>query len=238
VATSEATASQAKALGIPLVSLNEIPELDLTVDGADEVDPELRLIKGGGGALLREKIVASASKRMAVIADSTKLVPRLGAFPLPIEVVPFGLAATRRHIERAFAELGLAGPIRLRGGSSPFVTDGGHSILDCSLGVIAQSRGITEVPQTPRTDRQQGYPDIPARPRRERTVFDRIVNRERAVEMLLAIHKIAHERKGVPESELNLDLFATQGRRGRQNRDLVKRQFELLCAFKKRGSRQ
>jgi ribose 5-phosphate isomerase A len=145
VATSEATASQAKALGIPLVSLNEIPELDLTVDGADEVDPELRLIKGGGGALLREKIVASASKRMAVIADSTKLVPRLGAFPLPIEVVPFGLAATRRHIERAFAELGLAGPIRLRGGSSPFVTDGGHSILDCSLGAIAEPERLSQI---------------------------------------------------------------------------------------------
>jgi ribose 5-phosphate isomerase A len=145
VATSEATASQAKALGIPLVSLNEIPELDLTVDGADEVDPELRLIKGGGGALLREKIVASASKRMAVIADSTKLVPRLGAFPLPIEVVPFGLAATRRHIERAFAEFGLAGPIRLRGGSSPFVTDGGHSILDCSLGAIAEPERLSQI---------------------------------------------------------------------------------------------
>jgi ribose 5-phosphate isomerase A len=145
VATSETTASQAKALGIPLVSLNEIPELDLTVDGADEVDPELRLIKGGGGALLREKIVASASKRMAVIADSTKLVPRLGAFPLPIEVVPFGLAATRRHIERAFAELGLAGPIRLRGGSSPFVTDGGHSILDCSLGAIAEPERLSQI---------------------------------------------------------------------------------------------
>jgi ribose 5-phosphate isomerase A len=145
VATSEATASQAKALGIPLVSLNEIPELDLTVDGADEVDPELRLIKGGGGALLREKIVASASKRMAVIADSTKLVPRLGAFPLPIEVVPFGLAATRRHIERAFAELGLAGPIRLRGDSSPFVTDGGHSILDCSLGAIAEPERLSQI---------------------------------------------------------------------------------------------
>jgi ribose 5-phosphate isomerase A len=145
VATSEATASQAKALGIPLVSLNEIPELDLTVDGADEVDPELRLIKGGGGALLREKIVASASKRMAVIADSTKLVPRLGAFPLPIEVVPFGLAATRRHIERAFAELGLAGPIRLRGDSSPFVTDGGHSVLDCSLGAIAEPERLSRI---------------------------------------------------------------------------------------------
>ena len=119
VATSEGTASQAKALGIALGTLDDIPELDLTVDGADEVDPKLRLIKGGGGALLREKIVASASKRMVVIADSTKLVPRLGAFPLPIEVVPFGLAATRRHIERAFVELGLTGSIRLRGESVP-----------------------------------------------------------------------------------------------------------------------
>jgi ribose 5-phosphate isomerase A len=144
VATSEATAAQAKALGIPLGTLDEIPELDLTVDGADEVDPKLRLIKGGGGALLREKIVASASKRMAVIADSTKLVQRLGAFPLPIEVVPFGLAATRLHIERAFAELGLAGPMRLRGESSPFVTDGGHYILDCSLGAIAEPEALSQ----------------------------------------------------------------------------------------------
>jgi ribose 5-phosphate isomerase A len=136
VATSEATAAQAKARGIPLATLDELPELDLTVDGADEIDPELRLIKGGGGALLREKIVAAASRRMAVIADATKLVSRLGAFPLPVEVVPFGLAATRRHIERAFSDLSLAGPIRLRGGAAPFVTDGGHYILDCSLGAI------------------------------------------------------------------------------------------------------
>src|SRR6478736_656220 len=145
VATSEATALQAKALGIPLGTLDDIPELDLTVDGADEVDPKLSLIKGGGGALLREKIVASASKRMVVIADSTKLVPQLGAFPLPIEVVPFGLAATRRHIERAFAELGLAGPLRLRGESSPFVTDGEHYILDCSLGAIADPEALSEL---------------------------------------------------------------------------------------------
>ena len=144
-ATSEATEAQAKALGIPLSSLDELLELDLTVDGADEIDPKLRLIKGGGGALLREKIVASASKRMVVIADSIKLVPRLGAFPLPIEVVPFGLAATRRHIERAFAQLGLAGPIRLRGGSSPFVTDGGHYILDCSLGAIAEPEELSQI---------------------------------------------------------------------------------------------
>ena len=146
VATSEATAAQAKALGIPLGTLDDIPELDLTVDGADEVDPKLNLIKGGGGALLREKIVASASKRMVVIADSTKLVPRLGAFPLPIEVVPFGLAATRRHIERAFAKLGLAGPMLVRGGeSSPFITDGGHYILDCSLGAIAEPEALSEI---------------------------------------------------------------------------------------------
>ena len=116
VATSQATEAQARALGIPVSTLDEVSELDLTVDGADEIDPELRLIKGGGGALLREKIVAAASKRMVVIADSTKLVPRLGAFPLPVEVVPFGLAATKGHIERALAGLGLSGPVRLRGG--------------------------------------------------------------------------------------------------------------------------
>jgi ribose 5-phosphate isomerase A len=145
VATSQATEAQAKALGIPLGTLDDISELDLTVDGADEVDPKLNLIKGGGGALLREKIVASASKRMVVIADSTKLVSRLGAFPLPIEVVPFGLAATRQHIERAFAELGLSGPIRLRGEPSPFITDGGHYILDCSLGAIAEPERLSEI---------------------------------------------------------------------------------------------
>jgi ribose 5-phosphate isomerase A len=145
VATSEATEAQAKALGIPLASLDELLELDLTVDGADEIDPKLRLIKGGGGALLREKIVASASKRMVVIADSTKLVQRLGAFALPIEVVPFGLGATRGHIKRVFARLGLAGPIRLRGDSSPFVTDGGHYILDCALGAIAEPEQLSQM---------------------------------------------------------------------------------------------
>ena len=144
VATSEATATQAKARGIPLATLDELPELDLTVDGADEIDRELRLIKGGGGALLREKIVAAASRRMAVIADATKLVSRLGAFPLPVEVVPFGLAATRRHIERAFVDLSLAGPIRLRGEAAPFVTDGGHYILDCSLGAIFDPERLAE----------------------------------------------------------------------------------------------
>ena len=145
VGTSKATEDQARSLGIPLSTLDDLPELDLTVDGADEIDPKLRLIKGGGGALLREKIVAAASKRMAVIADSSKLVPTLGAFPLPVEVVPFGLAATRRHIENAIAGLNLAGPIRLRGGSAPFVTDGGHYILDCSLGAIDDPERLGEV---------------------------------------------------------------------------------------------
>jgi ribose 5-phosphate isomerase A len=144
VATSEATQTQAKALGIPLSTVDDLPELDLTVDGADEIDPQLQLIKGGGGALLREKIVAAASKRMAVIVDSTKLVRVLGAFPLPVEVVPFGLAATRGHIEHALAGLDLAGQIRLRGGSAPFVTDGGHYILDCSLRAIDQPERLGE----------------------------------------------------------------------------------------------
>jgi ribose 5-phosphate isomerase A len=145
VGTSKATEDQARNLGIPLSTLDDLPELDLVVDGADEIDPQLRLIKGGGGALLREKIVAAASKRMAVIADSSKLVPTLGAFPLPVEVVPFGLSATRGHIERAIAGLKLGGPIRLRGGSAPFVTDGGHYILDCSLGAIDDPERLGEV---------------------------------------------------------------------------------------------
>ena len=123
--------------GIPLTTLDETPELDLTVDGADEVDPKLRLIKGGGGALLREKIVAAASRNMAVIADLSKLVTCLGAFPLPVEVVPFGLVSIRRHLAKTFESLGLPDDIVLRGGASPFVTDGGHFILDCRLREIA-----------------------------------------------------------------------------------------------------
>ncbi len=142
VATSKATEVQAIGLGIPMTTLDEMPELDLTVDGADEVDHQLRLIKGGGGALLREKIVAAASHRMAVIADSSKLVSRLGAFPLPVEVIPFGLVATRGHIEKAFADLGLGVAIKLRGGAAPFVTDGGHHILDCALGGISDPEAL------------------------------------------------------------------------------------------------
>jgi ribose 5-phosphate isomerase A len=106
VPTSEATRGLAKHAGIPLVTLEEAPELDLTVDGADEIDPKLRLIKGGGAALLREKIVANASKRMVVIADSGKKVAMLGAFPLPIEVIQFGLESTKRAVTRAVERAG------------------------------------------------------------------------------------------------------------------------------------
>jgi ribose 5-phosphate isomerase A len=138
VPTSEATRRQMEQLGIRVATLDECPELDLTIDGADEIDPALRLIKGGGGALLREKIVAASSKRMLVIADSSKKVDCLGAFSLPVEVVPFGLGSTSLRLERACARLGLTGSIapRHRAGEV-FVTDGGHYILDCAFGAIA-----------------------------------------------------------------------------------------------------
>jgi ribose 5-phosphate isomerase A len=138
VPTSEATRRQAEREAIPLTTLDEIPELDLTIDGADEIDDGLRLIKGGGGALLREKIVAAASRRIIIIADGSKWVRRLGRFPLPIEVVPFGLGATRRAIQKAFERSGCRGDTRLRTAANgePFRTDGGHYILDAHLGRI------------------------------------------------------------------------------------------------------
>ncbi len=146
VPTSEATQADAERCGIPLTTLDETPELDLTVDGADEIGPDLSLIKGGGGALLREKIVAAASARMVVIADESKYVGMLGRFPLPIEVVPFGLAATRRAIEAAAAASGCAGPALLRRtrDGHVFVTDGGHWILDASLERIPDPRALAE----------------------------------------------------------------------------------------------
>jgi ribose 5-phosphate isomerase A len=143
VPTSEKTARLAEAEGIKLTTLDETPALDLTVDGADEVDPQLRLIKGGGGALLREKIVAAASERMIVVVDAAKCVETLGAFPLPIEVVGFGLRATRQAIERAAGRLGLDAEIHLRGvDDQPFVTDGGHYILDGSFGRIPDPEAL------------------------------------------------------------------------------------------------
>ncbi|MDX7950736.1 ribose-5-phosphate isomerase RpiA [Lichenihabitans sp. Uapishka_5] len=139
VATSEATEAQARAAGIPMTTLDAMPELDLVVDGADEFDPALRLIKGGGGALLREKIVAAAAHRMVVVADASKQVETLGRFPLPVEVNPFGLGATRRLVAEVCRSLGLPDEARLRPaktGSGPFITDGGHLILDLPLGAI------------------------------------------------------------------------------------------------------
>jgi ribose 5-phosphate isomerase A len=144
VPTSEATRADAERLRIPITTLEETPELDLTVDGADEIAPDLSLIKGGGGALLREKIVASASAEMIVIADHTKWVPALGRYPLPIEVVPFGLGATRRAVEKVIAPLGSQATLlqRTARDSHPFVTDGGHLILDAALGRIAEPASL------------------------------------------------------------------------------------------------
>ncbi len=145
VPTSERTATLCRELGVPLTSLDENPHLALTVDGADEVGPGLALIKGGGGALLREKIVAAASDRMVVIADESKLVDTLGRFPLPIEVNRFGFGATRRAIEAAARALGLEGELRLRmAGEEPFATDGGHWIVDASFGRIPDPRALSQ----------------------------------------------------------------------------------------------
>jgi ribose 5-phosphate isomerase A len=152
VPTSEATRAQAERLGITLATLDDLGELDLTVDGADEIAPDLTLIKGGGGALLREKIVAAASARMIVIADESKWVDVLGRFPLPIEISPFGAAATRRAVEAAAARAGSAGPAQLRRGQDghAFVTDGGHWLLDAQLGRIpdppALAKSLAAVP--------------------------------------------------------------------------------------------
>ena len=140
VPSSEITRVQAEGLGIPLTTLDETPRLDLTVDGADEIDDQLRLIKGGGGALLREKIVATASDRMVVIADDSKLVARLGTHPLPVEVVSFGLLANMSLIEAIAVETGCHGEIKLRPGTgdAPFVTDQGNLIVDCAFGAIPE----------------------------------------------------------------------------------------------------
>ena len=146
VATSQATQAQATALGIRMATLDDLPFLDLTVDGADEIDGELRMIKGGGGALLCEKIVATASGRMIVIADATKRVETLGAYPLPLEVVPFGLTATRNMIIALAADVGCEGEIRVRTlpGGKPFLTDGGNLILDCAFGRIEEPEDLDE----------------------------------------------------------------------------------------------
>lgn len=141
--TSKRTEDKARGLGIPLDDLDKLAPLDLTVDGADEADNDLNLIKGGGGALLREKIVAASSKRMAVIADESKLVSRLGKFPLPVEVIAFGHTTTARRISDAAQKLGyknLTPNLRLKDGA-PYRTDSGNYIYDCPFGAI------TDVPK-------------------------------------------------------------------------------------------
>jgi ribose 5-phosphate isomerase A len=135
VATSSATVWLAQELGVPLLRLEDAARIDLTVDGADEIDDRLNLIKGGGAALLQEKIVAAASARMVVIADASKRVAQLGAFPLPVEIVRFGWTATRALVARVLAEMDVEGrevTVRM-GASGPLVTDEGHHILDLHL---------------------------------------------------------------------------------------------------------
>lgn len=136
VPTSGRTEAQAREAGIELRTLDELAPLDLTIDGADEIDPDLTLIKGGGGALLREKIVAQASKRMIVVADASKQVDRLGAYALPVEIVRFGAGETVRQVDRAIRELEMAADLTLRRDAlgDLFETDEGHLIVDCACG--------------------------------------------------------------------------------------------------------
>ena len=146
VPTSEATDKLAREVGLTVTTLDDHPHLDVTVDGADEIGPRLTLIKGGGGALLREKIVAFASSQMIVIADESKVVPHLGNFPLPIEVVPFGAQATGTRILESGKLFGCDGAISLRTDEygEPFVTDGNNLIYDWALGEIPDPDGLGE----------------------------------------------------------------------------------------------
>jgi len=146
IPTSVRTADVARAVGIPLTTLGEHPEIDITIDGADEVDPKLNLIKGGGGALTREKVIATASKKMVVVADSGKLVPVLGKFPLPVEVIAFA----RTVVEKKIVSLGGSPKLRVKADGSPFVTDNGNQILDCGFGKIADPPALArELSGTP-----------------------------------------------------------------------------------------
>ena len=146
VPTSERTVKFAKRAGVPLSTLAETPELDLAIDGADEVDPQLNLIKGGGGALLREKIVAFCAKRYVIVVDRSKLVEQLGAFPLPVEVIPMAAAPIARRIAAHGREVTL----RRAKNAGAFVTDEGHHILDCRFGKITDphtlARTLADLP--------------------------------------------------------------------------------------------
>lgn len=148
VPTSEATRNLAEQVGVPLLEISQITSIDVDVDGADEVDPRFRLIKGGGGALLREKIVAAASKSMVVIADESKWVETLGAFPLPVEVTRFGFALTAQRIHEALRETGCVGEevvLRVSGkANEPVITDGGNYIIDAHAKAIKDADALGE----------------------------------------------------------------------------------------------
>ena len=140
IPTSQQTKHLAEQLGIPLGTLEAHPQIDIDIDGADEIDPQLNLIKGGGGAFLREKIIASVSRRFIVIADSGKQVNRLGKFPVPVEVVPFAQSLIKTQIEALGAKVSL----RIYAYGNPYVTDEGHHILDCTFGEIADPSALAE----------------------------------------------------------------------------------------------
>ncbi len=146
IPTSVHTGELAASLGIPLTTLDECQEIDVDIDGADEFDPQLNLIKGGGGALLREKIIASASRQVVIIADSSKQVAVLGKFPLPVEVIPFAQPLMAKRI----AALGATVKVRKDAKGNTFITDEGHHILDCSFGRIpdppALARKLSDMP--------------------------------------------------------------------------------------------
>ncbi len=140
IPTSQKIKHLAEQLGIPLATLDEHPQIDIDIDGADEIDPQLNLIKGGGGALLREKVIASASRRFIVVGDSSKQVPHLGKFPLPVEVIPFAQALIKSRI----AALGAQVSLRCYAYGNPYVTDEGHHILDCTFGEIDDPPALAE----------------------------------------------------------------------------------------------
>lgn len=138
IPTSVRSRELALSLGIPLTTLDECQEIAVTVDGADEVDPQLRLIKGGGGAMLREKVVASATKQLVIVADASKQVPVLGKFPLPVEVIPFAQVLVAKRI----AALGAQVQLRTTPDGQPFITDEHNHILDCRFGAIRDAEGL------------------------------------------------------------------------------------------------
>jgi ribose 5-phosphate isomerase A len=146
IPSSDRSREQAASLGIPLTTLDECQQIDVTVDGADEFDPQLRLIKGGGGALLREKIVASATRQLVIVADRTKRVPVLGKFPLPVEVIKFAQALVKKKIEALGAQVGL----RRNADGKAYLTDENNYILDCRFGQIpdanALARQLSDMP--------------------------------------------------------------------------------------------